>query len=448
MSMVKYDMIGDWSYAANGCYGFCRYEGREMFIKRLHDPKYPARKSDFLPETYERMVARCKEFEKDRERIHSDLRDCEKESPSIVPPRVFFRDGDSYMVISDKIDVRYEVKNDDICRLPYEEIHDIMLQYAQGLKALAAKGIVHGDLKPSNVFIVKEGGRHLVKLIDFDDSYYSGNPPDPESTVGSPEYYSPELNEYIAYEDPDRRDIVTCKNDVFAMGLMFHQYLTGAKVSNTVGKYPAQIDTDEDLQLSPKLSEADANMIRAMLRIDREERISAEQVAAILNGESIPGGGPSITEQPDGSYIYIDSRGKKRTVDASMATTLSRINGIEITRFEKPETSPGEGPKLIAQSDGSYLYIDEFNKKRIVDRSTATMLSKIKGIPMGDEASGTEEGDEETAVPEPEGPKLIAQSDGSYLYIGGDGSKRIVDAKTAETLSRIKGIPMPDPSVG
>ena len=457
----KYEMIGEWNFASNGYFGFCRYGGKVMFIKKPHKPKYPARKSDYLIDTYKLLMKQAEEYEKDRNRLFKDLRDCEKKCPSIVAPKDFFHEDDSFIIISDKIDCSRQIADADVKRLPQKDILNIMLQLAEGIAVMTEKGIVHGDLKPSNVFIIRESTGYMVKIIDFDDSYYSENPPEPEATVGSPEYYSPELGEYIAYEDPDRKGIVTCKSDVFAMGVMFHTYLTGTKITNNVGKYPFQIDREEDLEINPSIKNDMRDLIQAMLRMDRDERISASEVVSILrsmlHGEkiSVPGGkirGPALIPRPDGTYEYIDENGKSTIVDEKKATFLAKLKGVKIAEegkegkeAAKPST-PGlpKGPALVPQSDGNYLYVDARGKPSIVDPKTAEMLAKMNSLPFGGRPSEKKEEGEGKASTSTYGPKLILQSDGNYLYLVGDGSRRLVDKKTAQMLAKIKGIDLPE----
>mgnify|MGYP001459477367 CR=1 FL=1 len=101
---------------------------------------------------------------------------------------------------------------------------------ARGLEAVHAAGIVHRDVKPSNVLL----SNGLARLSDFGVARPEpeGGPPDPDSTatrdgtkltqtgamVGTPRYMAPEVA---------RGDGATRASDVYSFGLMFAQVLTG-----------------------------------------------------------------------------------------------------------------------------------------------------------------------------------------------------------------------------
>src|SRR5438067_1623553 len=67
---------------------------------------------------------------------------------------------------------------------------------------------------------------YTTKLIDFDSSYIAGNPPPPEEIVGTMNYYSPELVRYI--QGSAAPGELTEAADIFALGLIYAEYLTGA----------------------------------------------------------------------------------------------------------------------------------------------------------------------------------------------------------------------------
>ena len=84
---------------------------------------------------------------------------------------------------------------DDLIRhegsLGVEKVIDITLQVCEALTYLSVHGIVHRDIKPANIMMTKDG---LVKLGDFGfiQSGYDAELMQEGSTIGTPDYISPE----------------------------------------------------------------------------------------------------------------------------------------------------------------------------------------------------------------------------------------------------------------
>ena len=70
---------------------------------------------------------------------------------------------------------------------------------------------------------------YTAKLIDFDDSYLAGQPPSPDTVVGDTLYGAPEWLSYIQGEGRADGTRLTTAVDMFALGLMLHEYLTGER---------------------------------------------------------------------------------------------------------------------------------------------------------------------------------------------------------------------------
>jgi serine/threonine-protein kinase len=109
-------------------------------------------------------------------------------------------------------------------RLAPEHAVAVARQVADGLQAAHDKGIVHRDLKADNVFLTRDDRLgEQVKILDFGISKVTG----PESTeltqsgavIGTPHYMAPEQ----ARGDSD----VDARIDVWALGVMIYQMLTG-----------------------------------------------------------------------------------------------------------------------------------------------------------------------------------------------------------------------------
>jgi serine/threonine protein kinase/tetratricopeptide (TPR) repeat protein len=102
------------------------------------------------------------------------------------------------------------------------EVTETALSILAALGALHLRGLVHRDLKPSNVFLTPVG----VKLLDFGlarpiEKAAGSAETDltlPGSVVGTPSYVAPEQL---------RGETLDARSDLFAMGVMLFQMLTG-----------------------------------------------------------------------------------------------------------------------------------------------------------------------------------------------------------------------------
>jgi serine/threonine protein kinase len=77
---------------------------------------------------------------------------------------------------------------------------------------------------------------YTTKLIDFDNAYIAGRPPPPEEIVGTINYYSPELLGYIQEVGVSASELGV-GSDIFALGLIYTEYLTGAPPPFDVARY-------------------------------------------------------------------------------------------------------------------------------------------------------------------------------------------------------------------
>jgi len=94
---------------------------------------------------------------------------------------------------------------------------DVATQIASGLQAAHDKGIVHRDIKSSNIMVTDEG---IVKIMDFGLAKMRGTSQLTQAgtTLGTISYMSPEQAQG---KDVDRR------TDLWSFGVLFYELLTG-----------------------------------------------------------------------------------------------------------------------------------------------------------------------------------------------------------------------------
>jgi len=101
--------------------------------------------------------------------------------------------------------------------LPVAQVLDVIIQVAQGLSYAHEHEIVHRDVKPSNVMVVRDGH---VKITDFGIARMASAAVRTQTgmVLGSPKYMSPEQ---VLGKVTDQR------SDIFSLGVMLYEMLTG-----------------------------------------------------------------------------------------------------------------------------------------------------------------------------------------------------------------------------
>ena len=103
--------------------------------------------------------------------------------------------------------------------LSFDAKLDIIIQLCEGLQFAHEHGVVHRDVKPANIWLLRDGG---VKLLDFGIASLSGvTITQPGGFVGSAAYMSPEQ---ITGEKVDGRA------DIFSTTVVLHELLTGRRL--------------------------------------------------------------------------------------------------------------------------------------------------------------------------------------------------------------------------
>lgn len=114
--------------------------------------------------------------------------------------------------------------------LGWKEALHFAVQISKALEHAHEKGIVHRDIKPQNIMILKDG---TIKVADFGiAALESAQEKKSDQTVGSVHYIAPEQ---ARGEQPDPR------SDIYSLGVVLYEMLTG--------KMPYDGDTAEQVAL-------------------------------------------------------------------------------------------------------------------------------------------------------------------------------------------------------
>ena len=286
MSVIggRYTYDGKMNAAANGqwCFAVDNATNEEVFIKEFANYRYPAMDIDRSKyEWAQKTDVRVDAYKRNMEEINRRVGEVAGVDGDVVVALRFFRDDIFLYKVNKKVD--FLTWPNELHDMTVAQTDAMMARLLGALNALHVAGIIHNDLKPDNIFVTRNAaGNYVGKLSDFDDSFFVDKLPDAEDIVSTLEYNSPEMRLYIitggTAGDVQPGWEIKKTSDVFTMGLIYHEYLTGDlpgfEENDGVDSCAAALMMGQTLKLSPSLDLAHRTIIEKMLSLFPQDRYS------------------------------------------------------------------------------------------------------------------------------------------------------------------------------
>jgi serine/threonine-protein kinase len=118
--------------------------------------------------------------------------------------------------------------------LPTQEAMRIIRQVAVGLAEAHKLGVVHRDISPDNILMVREDGEEVAKVIDFGIAKNvvagGGKITQTMKLVGKAEYVAPEqICLPVGPGGEEVKEPLDRRTDIYSLGVTFYEILTGSK---------------------------------------------------------------------------------------------------------------------------------------------------------------------------------------------------------------------------
>lgn len=260
--------------AGNSVWGFAVKNGVRYFIKQLKETYYDIPYSEATSFQREDMES-SKQFFNRMKRLYTLLK--HSDQGNLVVPIEFIKQNGHYYVVTEWIE-QFDSFS-EVERLSDVQKHLMLKILAYNIYGLSKNNIVHCDLKPDNICIKNTlAGAKTLKIIDFDNGFVQGDYP--SVTGGDQTYMAPEVFIRMAQDEEgvEKKIDITPKADVFSLGIIFHQLLTGELPKSSDSKFPYMgiaIGRGIRIELSGKLPIEYADIIKRMISLEPQQRPDA-----------------------------------------------------------------------------------------------------------------------------------------------------------------------------
>ncbi len=229
--------------------------------------------------------------------------------------------------------------------LPVTRVLEIIYKCARALDYAAREGVIHRDIKPANILLAGEAD---IKISDFGAALNAASDSTQITGVGSPAYMSPEQV---------REQSLTYQTDIFSLGVVFYQMLTGRLPFLGTNNYSIiyQIINVDPAPPSRLRSEVPPKIDAIVLRMLQKNTADRYQTWGELAGDLVDVPGESKVKSRGDSMPEAEKFDTLRKLE--FFRNFSDVELWEVLRLAKWHRLPRES-ELIQEGDiGSSFFI-------------------------------------------------------------------------------------------
>lgn len=216
----------------------------------------------------------------------------------------------------------------------YKEAVFFVTQILRALQHAHDKGIVHRDIKPQNIMLLENGA---IKVTDFGIARFSSSETRTmtDSTIGSVHYISPEQA---------RGDITDDKADIYSVGVMLYEMLTGKlpfESDNTVSVAIMQLQQDpvKPREINPSIPVGlEQIVLKAMQKNINDRYQSAAEMLLDLE---------EFRRNPSISFDYDYKNNEPTKYIPNITNSIKKVDPVVDEEEEEPEVRNRTIPILI-----------------------------------------------------------------------------------------------------
>lgn len=280
--------------------------------------------------------------------------------PGIVRVFHFGRDNDTYYMTMELLRGRSfdDLMHEQAGGIPLQQAASLIEQLCSALAYAHSQGLVHSDIKPSNIFLTPDG---LVKVLDFGIAAPLREPGSAHETRFNPRHHGALSPKYSAPElwlglDADPRD------DVYSLGCVVYELLTGRHPYDGE-EAPRARERRMAVRPVDALTPAQNEAIRRALSLERQGRtasVEAFRVAFLGAGTTrLPAtrsralawalAGTLIVATAAAAYWMLNRAGETAAEDAP----LGAVDSVPISPSTPARPAASEAASIVSTQDVS-----------------------------------------------------------------------------------------------